>query len=547
MKYKNVRRIILVLISAELILCGAEPLLAAETAAVSTALSAYSARTAEYVYKKVTAPAFGSIGGEWAVIGLSRADAAVPDEYYQGYLKRLADYVKEKKGILSARKYSEYSRVILALSALGVNARDFAGYDLTLPLGDYEMTLKQGLNGAVFALLALDSQDYPMPRNPDAKIQASREMYVGLLLERQNSDGGWTLSLTDEASVSSDSDTTAMALQALSKYTGREDVRKAVDRAVDFLSGAQLDDGGYATSGVETCESTAQVIIALCELGIKYDDARFTKNGKTTLDALKSFMAPDGGFRHQTDSKNTNQMATEQALCALAALERAEKGQSSFYSMGDSSDVGITAAFPDRDPEVKQCQISKSIDFSDVPESDTGYEAIFALADRGIINGRSEKIFAPDGEMTRAEFCTITVRALGLEADGKDVFEDVKTSDWFYGFVGKAYSKGIVNGIGDRIFSPDGTITREAAAVMVARAAKLCGLDTSLNSAGIRDVLSQFPDYRSVSNWAMEGLAFCYSSGILDESELNIRPSDAITRREVALMIFGLLKEAELL
>lgn len=98
MKYKNVRRIISVLLSAELILCGAEPLLAAETTAVSTALSAYSARTAEYVYKKVTAPAFGSIGGEWAVIGLSRAEAAVPDEYYQGYLKRLTDYVKEKKG-----------------------------------------------------------------------------------------------------------------------------------------------------------------------------------------------------------------------------------------------------------------------------------------------------------------------------------------------------------------------------------------------------------------------------------------------------------------
>ena len=279
-----------------------------EAAAVSTKSSAYLSRAAEFIYKKVTSPSVGSIGGEWAVLGLSRSGADVPDKYFEGYISRVGDYVTEKKGILSTRKYTEYSRVILALTSLGVDARDFRGYDLTLPLGDYEATIKQGINGAVFALLALDSGDYPMPENPDAKVQATRSMYVELILSRQNADGGWSVSSGDE---SSDADMTSMALQALAKYVSREDVKSAVKSGVGYLSAAQRSDGGFESSGKSTCESVSQVIIALCELGILLDDADFVKNGKTPLDALKAFQTPDGGFLHTADLKNSNQMASE--------------------------------------------------------------------------------------------------------------------------------------------------------------------------------------------------------------------------------------------
>ncbi len=82
---------------------------------------------------------------------------------------------------------------------------------------------------------------------------------------------------------------------------------------------------------------------------------------------------------------------------------------------------------------------------------------------------------------------------------------------------------GIVNGVGGGKFNPEGTITRQEAAAMVARAAKLCGLDTTMDAAATRDTLAQFGDYRSVASWAKEPLAFCYS-GILDQSDLNIEP-----------------------
>ena len=500
---------------------------------------------ASYVSGKVTAPSFGSIGGEWAVIGLARSGAKVPDGYFQDYLESLGDHLRDSGGVLSSRKYSEYSRVILALSALGTDAVDFCGYDLTLVLGDYDGTMKQGLNGAVFALLALDSDGYPMPINKSAAVQATRDMYIDAILERQREDGGWNLSAADDVT---DADSTAMVLQALAKYSDRKNVGQAIEKALVCLSKLQQSDGGFASIGVANAESCAQVIIALCELGIGMDDPRFVKNGRTVCDALISYMNGDGGFRHRIDDTKANQMASEQALCALAALDRFESGEDSFYRMSGAEKLADSRekSFPNRDPDVRACPVVlPGVGFGDVSGADR--EAVEALSERGVINGRGNELFVPEDGMTRAEFCAIIVRALGLKAASSDIFDDVARESWYYGYVGTAFAKGIVNGVGNDCFAPDGGITREAAAVMTARAAQLCGLDTSLTKSEQRDILSQFGDYTRSSEWAREGLAFCYKSGVLDDADTLIRPSDEVKRIEVAKMVYNMLKRAELL
>ena len=123
--------------------------------------------TAEYMYRTVQDPQVGSIGGEWAVLGLARSGYDVPDSYYQDYYATVETYVKACDGKLHDKKYTEYSRVIVALSSIGKDARNVGGYDLTKPLGDYDKTIWQGLNGPIWALIALDSRDYPM-RKPRA-------------------------------------------------------------------------------------------------------------------------------------------------------------------------------------------------------------------------------------------------------------------------------------------------------------------------------------------------------------------------------------------
>ena len=109
-------------------------------------------------------------------------------------LGKLVTYVKECEGVLHERKYTDYSRVVITLSALGIDARDVGGYDLLKPLGDYDKTIWQGLNGPIWALIALDSANYPVPRNEEAETQATRQMYIDCILDAELDEGGWTLS-----------------------------------------------------------------------------------------------------------------------------------------------------------------------------------------------------------------------------------------------------------------------------------------------------------------------------------------------------------------
>ena len=297
-----------------------------DTASKSAAQTAYD-RASTYLTAAVSAPRYGSLGGEWTVLALARGGADTETAYFTGYCAALEQTVRENKGVLSERKYTEYSRVILALSALGKDARDVAGYDLTLPLGDFEKTKAQGMNGAIYALLALDSRDYPMPQNAAASTQATRQLYVDAILAAQLADGGWSFMGED-----ADPDLTAMALQALAKYREQSSVQLAANRALVCLSAMQNTDGGFSSWGSENAESCAQVLLALNALDLDADDSRFVKNGHSVLDALLTYQNADGGFCHERGGE-TNLMASEQAACALASLVRAERGESGLYRM----------------------------------------------------------------------------------------------------------------------------------------------------------------------------------------------------------------------
>lgn len=288
-----------------------------------------------------------AFGSEWLVIALARSGREVPDSYYDSVVKA----VQDAGGVLSDRKFTEYSRTILALTAIGKDPTNVGGYDLLAKLADMDDVTFQGLNGAIFALIALDSNKYDVPAAADGGKQVTRDGLVAYILDQQLSDGGWALS-----GDSADPDMTAMALQALAAYrTGDKAVQSAVDKALKTLSDMQQADGGYSSWGTLNSESCAQVIIALTALGIDpAKDSRFAKNGLTVLDALLSFAA-DGGFRHTADGER-NDMATEQALCALTAYARLLDGKTALYDMtdvlgGQTPDVPDNDSTPDETPK----------------------------------------------------------------------------------------------------------------------------------------------------------------------------------------------------
>ena len=198
-----------------------------------------------------------------------------------------------------------------------------------LPLADFEQTVFQGINGPIFALLALDSRNYEIPENVAGTTQATRELYIAYILDRELPGGGWSLA-GGEAEI----DITAMALQALAKYRDRQDVADAVDRGLAVLSERQNENGDYTAYDADSSETVSQVIVALTELGISVEDPRFVKTGNTLKDRLLDFLAEDNGVRHVPEGE-TDLIATEQAFYALVAIQRAEQGKTSLYDMAD--------------------------------------------------------------------------------------------------------------------------------------------------------------------------------------------------------------------
>ena len=273
---------------------------------------------------KLGTPTVNSIGGEWMVIGLARSGRTVPAGYYDN----VVEYVKAKADAnerLHRAKVTDNARVILALTAIGKDVTNVGGHNLLKGLDNMAYVQTQGINGPIWALIALDSHNYPTMGD------VTREKLIQVILDAQLTDGGWDLSAEN-----ADTDMTAMAIQALAPYyKTNETVKAAVDKALEALSALQRNDGGFGSWGTVNSESCDQVIVALTALGIDpTTDSRFIKNGLTVLDALAGFYVTGGGFRH-TAGGERNGMATEQGYYALAAYYRFANAQTRLYDMTD--------------------------------------------------------------------------------------------------------------------------------------------------------------------------------------------------------------------
>lgn len=307
-------------------------------------VSQVMAETSAYMRATDTNP---SVGSEWYVLGLARGGLNLKEKYFSTYYNHTANYIEEKKGILTnTSKYTEYSKRVLVLTAEGKDARNVGGYNLFKYISDLSLVKEQGLNGPIWALLAVNCHpEYSFPDNPSAKEQNSEEALVNFLLQSELPGGGWAL-----MGSNADSDVTGMTLQALAPYyhkAGYENVTAAIDRGLARLSEMQNDSGGYSTMGVETEESCAQVITALCSLGIDPEtDSRFIKGGHWTIENLITYHIAGSGFMHVKAGAGNNGgaaagtldgMATEQGYYALVAYQRLKDGKTGLYDMSDVS------------------------------------------------------------------------------------------------------------------------------------------------------------------------------------------------------------------
>lgn len=270
--------------------------------------------------------------GTWNVIGINRSSLGASTKYNQAYYENVYAELESKNWVLTTSKYTEYSKLILGLTAIGKDATNINGHNLLSYLSDFSKVTKQGFNGPVWALIALNCHpSYSIPTKAGVTEQTTEEGLIQYLLAGETTSGGWALS-----GDKPDADVTGMTIQALSAYYGkRDDVTGAIDRALLWLSESQMESGGYGTMDEETAESAAQIITALASIGLDpAQDERFIKNGKWPLTGLFQYYLPEGGFMHVAGGV-VNGIATEQGLYATVAYKRMQQGKTFLYDMSD--------------------------------------------------------------------------------------------------------------------------------------------------------------------------------------------------------------------
>lgn len=173
------------------------------------------------------------------------------------------------------------------------------------------------------------------------------------------------------------------------------------------------------------------------------------------------------------------------------------------------------------------------ITFSDV-RNHWAQRDIEFIAARGAVEASGQ--FKPDTSITRAEFITFLVKALGLPLYEQDnpSYTDVDDDYWAYDYIETALRAGIVTGVSRTKFQPDRTITREEAAIILVRAANL----KPLKQQEFNKILSSFEDADQISNWAKSDVATAIKSKILNGSDSGaFMPKNTTTRAQAAAMI----------
>lgn len=302
------------------------------------------------IYSKLTSLC-GSTAGDWYAFSLGRLGKL---ENSQEYIDHLKLYVEQKYALpdkLSSSLSTEWCRIALTALSLGADAVDFgkdqSGEAIVLIRdGVYDRGLtedigKQGISGYVWGLIALDSMRYEVPS--DAFY--TREDLITEILKRQLESGGF-----DFSGKVADPDMTAMAIVALSTYIGddteyeftniytkkqvKTTVREAINSAVELLSLMQTASGGYRSYGVENANSTAQVALALCTVGVDiFKDERFIKNGEDLFDAMMKYKNTDGGFVYTIGQTSSNSLASVQVLYTLSAIMRFRLGERKLFDL----------------------------------------------------------------------------------------------------------------------------------------------------------------------------------------------------------------------
>lgn len=177
--------------------------------------------------------------------------------------------------------------------------------------------------------------------------------------------------------------------------------------------------------------------------------------------------------------------------------------------------------------------------FSDIAALDWAKNQIEFLASKGIINGISDKAFAPRQSVTRADFLVLLVRTLEVDVSkgAGSEFADVKESDYYHDAVRIARGLGITEGVGNNMFLPHEPITREDMIVLTERTLRLVKQMTTDSN---EEQLSQFKDHAKIADYAVKSVAAMVKMGLVQGAGDMIDPKGTTNRAQAAVLMYNI-------
>ncbi|WP_165000372.1 S-layer homology domain-containing protein [Anaerophilus nitritogenes] len=179
----------------------------------------------------------------------------------------------------------------------------------------------------------------------------------------------------------------------------------------------------------------------------------------------------------------------------------------------------------------------EEIGFHDLKDYEWAKEAIEEMAQKGIINGRSKDVFDPSASITRAEFVTFITKMLGLNIEDINIsFTDVEDSAWYTPYVETAYKNGLISGKSEAVFDPNGKITREEMAVIIGKVL----IQKGYTKESLEE-LERFSDKANIAPWANEDVALCVKESIISGmTDKTFIPKENANRAQAAIMLYKL-------
>lgn len=270
----------------------------------------------------------------------------------------------------------------------------------------------------------------------------------------------------------------------------------------------------------------------------------------TLTDAVKKFVGNDQLFTYEllADGKKVQKFAKPVEVVMPYSVKAGEDAKkATVYYVDDQGKTENVAG--DYDAAAKAVRFTtnhfsgyvarvNNITFSDLASVEWARENIEVMAAKGFINGVGSGAFAPEANITRAEFAAMMVRTFKLQdAAAKNAFSDIKDSDWFSGEVASAVKAGLIKGMGDGIFAPNENITRQDMAVIVART--IAAVKAKAAPQNASQYIEKFKDKNGIADYAKDGVAAAVKYEIVKGITADtFVPEEQATRAQAAAMMY---------